>query len=144
MAGELAAELGQLALSRGCRITTSCHCGIASGDGKLVRTAARGIVLTAIKQRTQGDIVLRSAPGASGGDAVLEVCFEGIDPTPALSKSAFVETAALPVEPTKPFVGLGLAMIGRLAPRLGGAFTVSQTGAEGWLLTLKLPAARDP
>jgi signal transduction histidine kinase len=140
VASDTVAELGPLAMGHGCRLGCSGHSGHAVGDGKLVRIAVRGMVLTAIKLRTQGDISICSTAAGEGGAVAFDVSFEGIDPSPGLSRSAFVEVAGLPAEPGKPFVGLGLTLIARLATHLGGVLGLSQVGTGRWVLRLKLLA----
>lgn len=134
-------DLAPLALGRGIPIRFGAATGTAWTDTAHAASLLRGCLLTALKFASSDTIEVSGA--ARDGMAVVSIAFTGIDPAPALDRTAFVELPGLPSSPAEPFVGLGLALAARLARALDGTLLVtnSSTTATSHEIHLALPMA---
>ncbi len=120
-------SLAPLALARSVQIRLGSATGSAWTDTVHASSTLRGCLLTALKLATGGTIDVSGAP--RDGMATVSIAFTGIDPAPALSRTAFVELPGLPSSPAEPFVGLGLALAARLSTAIDGDLSVSSSHA---------------
>ncbi len=134
------AEFGAIARHCDRGLAIGAMDGLVVGEQKLVDAAMAGLVLTAIKLSIEGDVEVSSREDDLTGEVVVQVSYHGIDPAPGMSRAFFVEIAALPEAPARPFVGLGLTMVGRVVEHLGGGIEIGAAEEGQWQIALRLPA----
>lgn len=127
-------------------------------DAQLLAEALKGMLMHAIKSSTGGEIEIVARPEPSparqrvAGDVskrgnirgksslVLDVLFQGPDPTKALQRNIFIELPPPDKETPVVTFGLGLAAVSHLAVHAGFGLSHGRTSAGKQRLTLNLQA----
>ena len=136
MLSETMADLAPIALNCGRQLDAGdCDHGVVV-DPVLLRRIVHGMVLGAIKLSRSRDIVVRCRETTTR--IAFDVTYLGTDPNTAVLRRAFVELPPLPSAPTRPILGLGLALVTRLADHARVTLVTSQDGEARHCLSLRI------
>lgn len=111
--------------------------GIAHADTALLGAMLEGLLLYAVKFAAAGPVIVTTTAQKRG--AAIELGFEGRHPRSALAGMAFVELPPAG-EGASPAVGLGPALIARMASVLGWRLELTATTNAAARVRLSLPA----
>jgi two-component system, sensor histidine kinase len=136
----LAAEFALQAQSAGLTLTTRCDDLTAKSDPDLVERILRNLITNAIRYTASGGVEIRCQTGASA--IVVEVKDTGIGIPAAQQERVFDEFVQLgnPERDRTKGLGLGLAIVRRLAGLLGTPLTLDSAPGRGSTFRIELPA----
>ena len=131
-------EVAGLAAHRRLSVTVRRVAAQAVGAEALVSPIVRGMLLYALKHALDGEISVGADTSAQ--TVALHVTFRGIHQATALMEAAFVDIPPIGAN-GKPFVGLGPALMARVAEGIGGGLALDELVGGRARVTLTLAAA---
>ncbi|MBL8345722.1 MAG: hybrid sensor histidine kinase/response regulator [Rubrivivax sp.] len=146
----ICAEEGALAARRGLALRTRLADAWANTDPVLFERIARNLVANAVRYTSRGGVLvalqLRHGGPAGGSEAVLRVVDTGIGIEAARQEEVFHEFVQLhnPERDRQQGLGLGLAIVRRLAELLEVRVTLRSRPGSGSTFTLRLDAVPAP
>lgn len=146
----ICAEEGALAARRGLLLRTRLTDAWANTDPVLFERIARNLVVNAVRYTSRGGVLValqqRHVGPAGGSEAVLRVVDTGIGIEAARQGEVFHEFVQLhnPERDRQQGLGLGLAIVRRLAELLGARVSLRSRPGSGSTFTLRLEAVPAP
>lgn len=132
-------ELSEIATKRGIRVRVRRMRGLVRSNPKLLITAARSLLLNAMKFGNGGEILVGCHP--CGDQLRLEVHYSGASLDVTSEKNAFVQLSRQTDRLIAGELGLGLALLKHLCRRLGHDLQYEELRPDRQRLALTLPRA---
>ena len=134
-------EVAAIAAERRIPLRLGSMRGVVRTNPKLLATAARSLLLNAIKFGA-GDRILASCR-RHGNQLRLEVYFAGGSFDAAMERNAFVQLMPLDVGPSATELGLGFTLLEHLCRRLGHSLHYRKLSAKERLLAMAFSSVSD-
>lgn len=140
----VAADFTPVASEKGLRLRVAPSSAVVRSDPALLARIIQNLVANAVRYTHRGTVLLGCR--RRGGGLVIQVCDTGIGIPAERIREIFEEFTQLgnPERDRSQGLGLGLAIVDRLARLLGHAITVSSTPGRGSVFAVSVPLSSQP